>query len=156
MWWARHCQASYPVPVTGLVVEIMWEAAVQKLLSFFSTKNISVFGYKVVKHLTSWPLNKLVKLTVLWTTRPRATGEQQIRIMKHIFFVLNSLTTKKQTTKFSSANFPKMISPSYIMLTIQILEGKQCRSRWDGSLWATSSRSRLFAKSAILSLLLKS
>ena len=31
----------------------------------FSTKNFSVFGYKVVKHLTSWPLNKLIKLTML-------------------------------------------------------------------------------------------
>ena len=27
--------------------------------------NISVFGYKVVKHLTSWPVNELVKLTKL-------------------------------------------------------------------------------------------
>ena len=32
----------------------MWAAfAMQKLLTFFQTKNISVFGYKVVKHLTS-------------------------------------------------------------------------------------------------------
>ena len=37
----------------------------------FSTKNFSIFGYKVVKHLTSWPLNELVKLTMLWTTGPR-------------------------------------------------------------------------------------
>ena len=29
------------------------------------------------------------------------------------------------------------------------LEGKQCRLRWGGSLWATSSRSILFANSAI-------
>ena len=36
----------------------------------FSTKNFSVFGYKAVKHLTSWPLNELVKLTMLWTTWP--------------------------------------------------------------------------------------
>ena len=36
----------------------------------FSTKNISVFGYKAIKHLTSWPLNELVKLTMLWTTGP--------------------------------------------------------------------------------------
>ena len=28
-------------------------------------KNISVFGYKVIKHLTSGPLNELVKLTML-------------------------------------------------------------------------------------------
>ena len=33
-------------------VEKIQEAfALQKLLSFFSTKNSSVFGYKVVKHL---------------------------------------------------------------------------------------------------------
>ena len=37
---------------------------------------------------------------------------------------LNSLTTKKQTTKFSSANFQKMFSPSYIILRAQRLEGK--------------------------------
>ena len=61
----------------------------------------------------------------------------------------NSLTTEKQTTKFSSANFQKMLSPCYIILRIQKLEGKQCRSRWGGSLWATSSRSTLFANSAI-------
>ena len=43
--------------------------------------------------------------------------------------ILNSLSTEKQTTKFSSANFQKMLSPSYIILRIQRLEGKQCRSR---------------------------
>ena len=34
----------------------------------------TVFGYKVVKHLhvTSWPHNELVKLTMLWTTGPRS------------------------------------------------------------------------------------
>ena len=37
----------------------------------FSTKNISVFGYKVLRRLTRWPLNELVKLTMLWTTGPR-------------------------------------------------------------------------------------
>ena len=42
----------------------------QKLFSFFSTKSISVFGYKAVKHLSSWPLNELVKLTMLCTTGP--------------------------------------------------------------------------------------
>ena len=36
----------------------------------FSRKNFSVFGYEVVKHLMSWPLNKLVKLTMLWTSGP--------------------------------------------------------------------------------------
>ena len=42
---------------------------------------------------------------------------------------LNSLTFEKQTTKFSSANFQKMLSPSYFILRIQRLEGKQCISR---------------------------
>ena len=37
---------------------------------------------------------------------------------------INSLTTEKQTTKFSSANFQKMLSPSYIILRIQRPEGK--------------------------------
>ena len=43
--------------------------------------------------------------------------------------LLNSLTTKKQKTKFSSANLQKMLSPNYIVLRIQRLEDKQCRSR---------------------------
>ena len=42
---------------------------------------------------------------------------------------IKSLTTEKQTTKFSSANFQKMLSPSYIIVRIQRLGGKQCRSR---------------------------
>ena len=41
----------------------------------------------------------------------------------------DSLTTKKQKTKFMSANFPKILSPSYTILRIQRLEGKQGRSR---------------------------
>ena len=41
-----------------------------KSFSHFFKKNIIVFCYKVVKHLTSWPLNELVKLTMLWTTGP--------------------------------------------------------------------------------------
>ena len=41
-------------------VEEMCEAFAASLI--FSTKNISVFGYKVVKHLSSRPLNEPVKL----------------------------------------------------------------------------------------------
>ena len=41
----------------------------------------------------------------------------------------NSLITKKQTKKFSSADFQKLLSPSYIILRIQRLEGRKCRSR---------------------------
>ena len=43
--------------------------------------------------------------------------------------LINSLTTEKQTTKFLSANFQKKLNPSYIILRIQRLEGKQCRAR---------------------------
>ena len=66
----------------------MWEAvAVQKLLSFFQQK-ISAYLviYKVLKHLTSWPLNELVKLTMLWTTGPR-------QISHIIFFTLSDKLT---------------------------------------------------------------
>ena len=50
-----------------------WEKLLPcKSFSHFSTKNVSVFGYKVIKHWMSWPLNELVKLTMLWTTGPRA------------------------------------------------------------------------------------
>ena len=41
------------------------------LISF--NKNISVLYYKVVKHLTSWPVNELVKqltMVMVWTTGP--------------------------------------------------------------------------------------
>ena len=51
----------------------MWSFCSAKASLIFSTKNISVFGYKVVKHLTSWPLNELVKLMMLWTTGPWCT-----------------------------------------------------------------------------------
>ena len=42
---------------------------------------------------------------------------------------VNSLTIKNQTTKFSSANFQKTLSPSYIIVRIQRREDKQCKSR---------------------------
>ena len=40
------------------------------------------------------------------------------------FGYVKSLTTKKQTTKFSSANFKKMLNPNYNILRIQRLECK--------------------------------
>ena len=53
-----------------LISEICQYFLSKKCKMYFSTKNISVFGYKVVKYLRSWPLNELVKLTMLWTTGP--------------------------------------------------------------------------------------
>ena len=38
---------------------------------FFNKKyQCTVFGYEVLKDLMSWPLNEIVKLTMLWTTGP--------------------------------------------------------------------------------------
>ena len=48
-----------------------------KSFSHFFNKNISVFGCKVEKLLTSWPLYELVKLTMLWTTGPRCSSNFQ-------------------------------------------------------------------------------
>ena len=132
MWWARHCQASYPVPVTGLVVwcpgsgcSKLTMLLVNETLKFqtlisqyanifgwksvrsfcsakasliFSTSNISVFGYKVIKHLKSWPLNELVKLTMLWTTKPCLSVAQkfleaniiQLVISTNMFYIVIS------------------------------------------------------------------
>ena len=48
----------------------------EKASLIFSIKNISIIGYKVVKQLKRWPLNELVKLTMLWTTGPRKLNIQ--------------------------------------------------------------------------------
>ena len=48
---------------------------------------------------------------------------------KQSVLLVISLTTKRQTTNFSFANFQKLLSPSYIILRIQRLESKQCKSR---------------------------
>ena len=82
-------------------------------------------------------------------------GNSGLAALKIAILMLNSLTTKKKSTKFLSAVFKKMISPSYIILRTQRLEGKQCRSRLGGSLQATSSRSTLFANSLFSSLVLE-
>ena len=42
---------------------------------------------------------------------------------------IKSLSIKRQTTKFTSANFQKKSFPSYYILRIRRLEGKQCTSR---------------------------
>ena len=87
----------------------------------FSTKNISVFGHKVVKHLTSWPLNELVKLTMLWTTGPKSNltglGKEQRGLFRDIsyFFikcmlwpswgVATSVIVDKQVQEFNRIQF---------------------------------------------------
>ena len=49
----------------------MWVAfAVQKLLAFFSAKNIRILYIESAKTVNEMTLNELVKLTTLWTTGP--------------------------------------------------------------------------------------
>ena len=51
--------------------EKMWEAfAVQKLLTFFSAKNIRILYIESAKTVNEMTLNELVKLKTLWTTGP--------------------------------------------------------------------------------------
>ena len=51
--------------------EKMWVAfAVQKLLTFFSAKNIGILYIESAKIVNEMTLNELVKLTTLWTTGP--------------------------------------------------------------------------------------
>ena len=51
--------------------EKMWVAfAVQKLLTFFSAKNIRILYIESPKTVNEMTLNKLVKLPTLWTTGP--------------------------------------------------------------------------------------
>ena len=64
-----------PLNFQQLISQICQHFWWKKLRSFSNSfnKNISAFGYKVIKHLTSWPLNELVKLTMLWTTGPSSS-----------------------------------------------------------------------------------
>ena len=49
----------------------MWVAfAVQKLLTFFSAKNIRILYIESAKTVNEMTFNELVKLTTLWTTGP--------------------------------------------------------------------------------------
>ena len=51
--------------------EKMWVAfAVQKLLTFFSAKNIRILYIESAKTVNEMTLNELIKLTTLWTTGP--------------------------------------------------------------------------------------
>ena len=82
------------------------EVDVIKMLEFLST----IFTWSLAKKLFS----KLLVFQWAHTvplTRRFISGGVYTRTLK-------SLITEKQTTKFSSANFQKMLSPSYIILRI--------------------------------------
>ena len=61
----------------------------------------------------------------------RKTTIQYNNIVNPGLAVLNSFTTKQQTTKFSSANFQKMYSPRYIILRTERLEISELQIRGD-------------------------
>ena len=63
--------------------EKLWQC---KASLIFSTKNISVFSHEVVEYLTSWPLNELVNLRVLWTTGP---WRRRFPILSCVFYGSN-------------------------------------------------------------------
>ena len=55
----------------NIFAEKMWVAfAVQKLLTFFSAKNIRILCIESAKTVNEMTLNELVKITMLWTTGP--------------------------------------------------------------------------------------
>ena len=78
----------------------------QKLPSFFSTKNDSVFGYKVVKHLTSWPLNELVRVTVLLTTGPWPLRDALMKLHRWVYLTeMDKMEKTSKTTLASCVSF---------------------------------------------------
>ena len=108
----------------------------QKLLSFLQ-QNISVFGNKVVKHITSWPLNQLVKLTMLWTTGPSCILEKKGLGHTYIFLIdyirkhsdlsyhnflldLNFQTQFSEKTITNTSSLTLTSQPVYISLRFQL------------------------------------
>ena len=70
---------------------------IAKASLIFSTKNISVIGYKVVKHLTSSLLNELVKLTMLEQPGPDvafAAADQCLHCLLTVFSMQNTMKGK--------------------------------------------------------------
>ena len=84
----------------------------------FSTKNSSVFGYKVVKLLTSWPLNKLVMLTMLWTTVP--SSATNLTLVKNIAKNCFTCTTVATCSMRQYVSFGKWTNHGKTILYILI------------------------------------
>ena len=59
--------------------EKMWVAfALQKLLTFFSAKNIRILYIESARTVNEMTLNELVKLTTLWTTGPSSLAHNKV------------------------------------------------------------------------------
>ena len=109
-----------------------------KSFSHFFNKNITVFGYKVIKHLTSWPLNELVKLTMLWTTGPWSLTWDSLW-MPLALFVISFVFSALISILYNGWN---QYSPPYIQY-------RQC-SKIAQNLLSYSARWHLCAKSSAL------
>ena len=108
--------------------------------------------YFILKYLSS---------ACSWKSEDRSMASQSIDFVNNAIFDLVQLKLyqnlrpltlyyQKDDDKIFACEFSKNVKPKlYIILRIQRLKGKQCRSRWGGSSWATSSRPMLFANSAI-------
>ena len=92
----------------------MWEAfALQKLLSFLQQKNISVFGYKVVKHLTSWPLNDANDALNNWALiyLPDQIGMEAYFLYYQLVFEIFLYNIQINSKSFPWHIFPKLATP---------------------------------------------
>ena len=107
--------------MTSLVNETLkFQTLISHLCQYFCWKNVrsfySVIGYKVAKHLTSWPLNELVKLTMLWTTRPS----------RILVIMAKELSANLTFDWDSCAPAPLGIIPLAISFAISVPGGRWC------------------------------
>ena len=87
--------------------------AVQKLLTFFSAKNIKILYIESTKTVNEMTLNELVKLTTLWTTGPwhlkkrthSYTWSSEMMTSSYTALSLRKHTYFKYTKNFTSKNW---------------------------------------------------
>ena len=118
------------------------------------TRHLSSTSLGFHFHFSYWLVQQLI------ITSGRAWNNRMV-FMRHSlsnFIVLTFSETptlkpfnyqKADNKIFICKTSEKKTHPSYILFKIQGLEGKQCRFRWGGSLWATSSGSTLFANLSV-------
>ena len=83
----------------------------------------------LVKHVLQYPP---FKDCMEERTKPSETRHHRHIIVHNSFLNLQAPKSRRQTLHLQK--FQNMFYPSYIILKIQKLEGKQCRSIWGGSL----------------------
>ena len=114
MFFKEKCVTLLYIPIndTPFELHVFWPSDTEYRIKLTFSESVSL------SHKTR--LMTLLMRTLL--NMPQTTSN----LHSHII-IFNSLTTEKQTTKFLSANFQKILNPSYIILRIQRLESKQCR-----------------------------